>query len=203
MKLVKIYHHFERLFQTVVIGKPRLIIAGLLVIISFLGYNALELKIDASAESLLLENDKDLRYTRKITDRYGVHDFLIISYTPQEGDVLSDKSIKNLEDLRDELIKLPTVESVLTILDVPLLESPPINYSQLSEEIPNLKSPAVDIKLAGKEFAESPFYRNLLVSPDLKSTAVIINLKTDPLYQRLISERNALLQKSAAGNLTA
>ncbi|RJP78770.1 MAG: RND family transporter [Desulfobacteraceae bacterium] len=202
MNPTRLRNHLETLFQTVVIEKPLFVIIGLTIIISFLGYSAVDLKIDASAESLLLENDQDLHYTRKVTDRYSVHDFLVISYTPEDGDVLSGNSITNLENLRDDLTRLKPVESVTTILDVPLLESPIISYAQLSEQIPTLQSPAVDRDLARKELAESPFYRNLLVSPDLKTTAVIINLKTDQAYRALLSERNLLLAKHAEGNMT-
>ena len=149
MKLSKIYNHIETLFLAVVIEKPLFVIVGLFIIISFLGYKAVDLKIDASAESLLLENDKDLQYTRKVTDRYGVQDFLIIAYTPKEGNVLSDSAIRHLEGLHDALTRLQPVESVLSILDVPLLESPLINYSQPSARFPT-ETPMVDKKLAGE-----------------------------------------------------
>jgi hypothetical protein len=199
MNFTRLRDHLETLFQAVVIEKPLFVIIGLTIITSVLGYRAVDLKIDASAESLLLENDQDLHYTRKVTDRYNVHDFLVISYTPEDGDVLSGNSLVDLEGLRDELTRLKPVESVTTILDVPLLESPIISYSQLSEQIPTLRSPATDRDLARKELQESPFYRNLLVSPDLKTTAVIINLKRDEAYRALLSERNHLLAKQAEG----
>jgi predicted RND superfamily exporter protein len=131
-----------------------------------LGYNAKDFRIDASADALLLENDKDLRYARQVSERYGVYDFLLISYTPKNDDLLEQNNLETLGRLRKELAELDWVDSVLTILDVPLLESPPVSYEDISNDLPNLKSPTIDKNLARIELKESPFYRDLLVSPD-------------------------------------
>lgn len=191
------------LYDKYILGRPVLAIACLMLVVSVLAYNAKDFRIDASAESLLLENDKDLRYTRKIVARYGVNDFLLISYTPKHGDILSDKTLESLGRLRDELDRQERVSSVLTILDVPLLESPPVSYSELSEgKIRNLESPGTDRALAEIELRESDFHRSLLVSPDMKTTGLIVNFRPDPVYQGLSARRNAYLEKQADGSLS-
>ena len=65
-------------YTRLVLDHPILVIVFLLIGLGLLGYKALDFKIDASTETLLLENDKDLRYTRQVADRYGVNDFLVI-----------------------------------------------------------------------------------------------------------------------------
>ena len=179
-----------------------MVIVVLMIVIAVLGYKAKDFNIDASADTLLLENDKDLRYAREITDRYGVYDFLLISYTPQKGDLLDAQNLKTITRLRDDLKKLDPIKSVMTILDVPLLESPPVSYKDISENIPNLESPAIDKKLARIELRDSAFYRDMLVSRDMKTTALIVNLKTDPVYSKLIAERNEYMDKKAEGSLS-
>jgi len=94
------------------------------------------------------------------------------------------------------------VDSVVTILDVPLLESPRIPIKELAGNIPTLQSPSVDRRLARIEMKNSPLYKDLLVSPDLKTTAIQVNFKTDEEFPRLINERDALREKEAAGSLT-
>ncbi len=191
------------LYDKYLIDHPVLVIVCLMIAISVLGYHAKDFRIDASAESLLLENDEDLRYTRKITARYGVHDFLVISYTPRQGDILSDKTLETLTRLRDELEALKSVSSVLSILNVPLMESPPVSYSDLSKgNVRNLESPDTDRELARNELRNSHFYRSLLVSPDMKTTALIVNLHPDQIYQDLSARRHAYLEKQAQGNLS-
>ncbi len=173
-----------------------------MIVIAVLGYKAKDFNIDASADTLLLENDKDLRYAREITDRYGVYDFLLISFAPQKGDLLDAQNLKTITLLRNELKKLGPVESVMTILDVSLLESPPVSYKDISGNIPNLESPAIDKKLARIELRDSPFYNGLLVSRDMGTTALIVNLKTDSVYAKLLAERNGYMDKKAEGSLS-
>lgn len=191
-----------RWYTLFVLDHPIFTILGLVVLIALLGYKAQDFKIDASAETLLLENDKDLRYTRQVANRYGLNDFLLISFTPAEGDLLSRENLDVLAALRDELSALEQVASVFTILDVPLLESPPITEAEFSKGLPRLQSPEVDKKLARTELRESPFYRELVVSKDMKTTAVVANLKIDTAYRELIRQRNAYLEKKADGRLT-
>ncbi|MCP4680872.1 MAG: RND family transporter [Desulfobacterales bacterium] len=185
-----------------ILERPVLIIICLLAIISFLGYQAKHFKLDASAETLVLENDEDLRYSRLINSRYGGHDYLIMTYAP-EDDLFSDKALENLTRLRDDLRGLECVASVTSILDVPLLESPPIPIKELISNIRNLESPSVDRDLARVELGTSPIYQNLLISSDLKVTALQINFPVDEVGRDLIAGRDYLRNKKNDGLITS
>jgi uncharacterized protein len=200
--MTKIAPAFIRWYGKTVLDRPVIVLLCLIVVIAVLGYNAKDFRIDASADALLLENDKDLRYARQISERYGVYDFLLISYTPDKDDLLAKNNLETLDRLRNDLNDLDSVESVLTILDVPLLESPPISYADISNDLPNLQTPTIDKNLARIELQESPFYRDLLVSPDLRTTALVVNLKSDPIYNELIAKRNGYLDQKAQGRLS-
>jgi uncharacterized protein len=191
-----------RWYNKLILDRPVIVMVCLGLVIAFLGYQAREFKIDASAETLMLENDADLRYARQVSNRYGVADFLLISYAPKDGDLLSETTRSDLRRLRDELKTLEDVTSVWTILDMPLLESPPLTYDELSEGLRTLESTTTDQTLARIELRDSPFYRDLMVSRDMKTTALIINLKIDGTYRRLIAERNGFLDRRAAGALS-
>ncbi len=190
------------LYDRLILAYPRTVLLIILLLVTGLGYQARKLEIDASAETLILENDQDLNYTRQINERYGNSDYLIISYTPHD-DLLSDDTLADLAQLRDELAALDGVESVTTILDVPLLESPVRPIKELVHDVPILESPSVDRDLARKEFQTSPIYRNLLVSPDLRTTALQVNLPEDTLYKDLLERRNQLRQQSEKAQLSA
>ncbi len=174
----------------------------MLICIAALGYQARYLEIDASAETLLLEDDKDLAFTRKINERYGSSDFLVLTYSPK-GDLLADNTLNSLRKLSAELLALDRVESVDSILNVPLLESPPKPVSELIKNVPTLESPGIDKALAKKEFLNSPIYRDNLVSPDFKTTALLINLHDDPLYRELLQQRNSLRKKEKEQSLSS
>jgi len=200
--MTKLHSLTIRFFDKVILKRPGLVIICILAVVSFLGYKAKDFKLDASAETLVLENDKDLRYSRLIASRYGVQDYLVMTYAPQ-GYLFSDKVLSNLARLRDELKGLKRVSSVVSVLDVPLLESPPVLIKELAANIQTLESKTVDKKLAKIEFKNSPLYQNLLVSPDLKITALLIYFPIDDTYRDLLVRRNTFQEKQAAGSLTA
>jgi uncharacterized protein len=190
-----------RFFDRVILGYPRWVIACLILVISILGYHAKDFKIDASSDTLIKQSDESFRYARNMYSRYGVGDFLIISYTPNK-DLLSDDVLADIARLRDEIKALPRVESVVTLLDVPLLESPPLSVKELASDIHTLSSPGVDRNLARHELANSPIYRNLVVSPDLKTTAIQVNFKLEKKYNDLVQHRDRMEDKAATKGLS-
>jgi len=200
--MVQFYSLITRFFDKVVLKRPIFVILCLLAVVIFLGYNAKDFKLDASAETLLLENDKDLQYSRLISSRYGEHDYLLMTYAPKD-DLFSDKALEKLTRLRDELRQLERVSSVVSILDAPLLESPPVQVKELVSNIKTLESLTAAIKLVRIEFKESPLYQDLLVSPDLKTTALQINFNIDEAYRDLLARRDHFRGKQASGRLSS
>jgi predicted RND superfamily exporter protein len=172
-----------------------------MLVTAFLGYQARNFELDASAETLVLENDLDLKYARLISSRYGDNEYLFLAFSPKE-DLFSDATLEAVTRLRDELSRAEGVTSVFSILDAPLLESPPVSMDELEGNPITLQSESVDKNLARIEFRDSPIYQNLLVSPDLKTTALQINLPVDNLYRELLEKRRQLREKKSAGQLS-
>ncbi|MDT7040953.1 efflux RND transporter permease subunit [Candidatus Nitronereus thalassa] len=193
-----------RVYKSVVIDRPIISIGILFLLVGFFAVQGQNLKLDASAESIVLENDQDLKYYRASREVYGSDDFLIITYTPP-GDLFSPESLAGLKALRDDLAKLDKVKTVLSILDVPLVNSPKVTIAELTDEggVRTLESPGVDVALARKEFLESPIYQNNLVSLDGKTTAIQVIFKEDLKYSSLLKRRNQLREQAAAGELSA
>ncbi|MFO7556071.1 MAG: MMPL family transporter [Desulfobacterales bacterium] len=193
---------FTQFFDKVILERPKVVIASLIVVVLFFGYAAKDFKLDASAETLMLEDDKDLRYSRLIDSRYGIQDYLVMTYAPR-GELFSDVTLTNLSRLCDDLKKVQRVSSVVSILDAPLLESPPVPIKELTGNIKTLESPAVDKTLAKIEFKNSPLYQNLIVGPDLKTTALLIYFPADDVYHNLLNTRNRLREKKADEGLSS
>jgi len=191
----------KRLYDRVILEYPLLVLMAIIIVIALLGYQARKLEIDASAETLTLEDDKDLKMSRLYWDRFKSQDFLVITFTPK-GDLLGDESLDTIRRLKADLLKLKRVESVTSILDVPLMESPPLPVKEMVKNTPTLESPGIDKALAKKEFLNSPIYQNSLVSPDFKNTSILANLHDDTKWQDFLKERDALRQKEKAGTIT-
>jgi len=116
---------------------------------------------------------------------------------------MSESSLNGLRGLKKDLEQLERVKSVISILDVPLLNSPRVRISEIGSNPRTLETPGVDKKLALKEFKESPIYRKLLSSVDGKTTAVLVTFKRDEKYNSLLEKRTELRQKKQnPGHLT-
>ena len=134
--------------------------------------------------------------------RYGSDDFLVVTLQPK-ADLFSKASLENIRSMRDELRGLERVESVLTILDVPLINSPRVSVSELQEQVRTLETEGMDIELARKEFRESPLYSSLLSSLDEKTTALLVYLKHDEVQLDLQKQRDQIWEKQMSAPLTA
>jgi predicted RND superfamily exporter protein len=176
----------------------------LLALLTALGLQLDNLRIDASADSLVLEGDADLDYYRKIADAYASEEFLLVTYQPP-GDLLGDESLATLTGLREELRGVTGVSGITTILDVPLLQSPPISLSDVGVEdgMPTLEDPGIDREMVRREFRDSPIYAQLLVSEDGRTSALQINLSPDHHGANLLRTRESLRAQAAENALDA
>lgn len=176
----------------------------ILVILTFLGffsYNIQYFELDASSDSLLLQDDEDLRYYRNIKARYGDDEFLVVTISPKI-DLFDEKTIDLLTNLKKDLSKLDQIESVVSILDVPLLKSPPKSLAEIADSAPTFLSPETDKELAKIELTTSNLYRNLIISEDAKTTAMLLNIKLNVELESLIDKRDALRAKRLDSDLS-
>ena len=192
----------KRFYTGFVFRYPVLVIALVLLVTAMLATQIPRLSVDASAETLLLEHDKDLAYSRLVARRYRSPDFLIITYTPK-NDLLSPQTLETIRILSDALSRVDGVDSVTSILNVPLLESPPKPVRELLEKIPSIGAGDVNLTLARQELARNPLYVSNLVSPDLRTTALQVNLTFDARYYELLDRLNALRLRDENGSATA
>lgn len=192
-----------RIYDRLVLARPLAALAVALAAIILFAWQIPLFKLDASGDSLVLENDTDLRYHRGITERYATRDVLVVTYTPH-ADIFSPASLAELKIIRDELSRLPGVESVTSILDVPLLLSSKIPLSELAdqEKIKTLEKSTVDLAAAREEFLESPLYAGRLLSPDGKTTPLLLNLPIDKKYRALLKRRYELREKGYQDQLS-
>ena len=184
-----------------IIAKNKLVISLVLVLSVVFGYLSTKLSIDASAETLLLEHDPDLKAYRQIAKRYDSPGLLVVAFTPKD-DLFSPKNLELIKNLSDELAKNDMVSSVISILNVPLLNSVKGGVTGILDHTPTLSDKDINISKAKLEFAKSPIYSGNLISKDLKTTAIALNLKQDEKFNELLNERNLLSQKESNGTIT-
>ena len=175
------------------ISFPKLILLGLVVILLGSIYFSKNFKLDASADTLLLENDPDLKYLREVNKRYGSEEFFILTYEPKAS--INKESVFELEKFVTKINQLGWVSKTISIINAPLLQS---TNEPLMERIQNLKyitSPTIEFKIAIKELSNSPIYKDLIISKDSKTFGIVVYLKENKKYLDLISQKSRLLEK--------
>jgi len=181
-------------YQNFILKYPRTILLVMVSAILLFGVNVSKLEIDASAETLLLDDDKDLAFLRSLQKRFTSSEVLIIAYEPKT-DLLSRSSIDTLKKLTKELKDVDGVNAVDSILSVPLLYSPPQGIEELLNKTRTIANSDINLSMAKNEFLTSPLYKDGLVNKDFTISSILIHLKKDTIYPQLLEKRNRLLQK--------
>ena len=181
-----------KLYDKIILQNPwtAIIVVFVLAIIMALGLP--NFKLDASADSLTLEHDDDLNFSREVVQRYGSDNFLIVTFSPSQGVLFDQNNLDTLAALREDLLQIEGIESVLSMLDVPLLYSPKIDITDLTGELNTLMSEGVDKQLAKSEFLSSPIYKDVILSADGNTTGMMATLDLDETYLQLVSKRDSL-----------
>ncbi|MGB1141984.1 MAG: MMPL family transporter, partial [Halioglobus sp.] len=180
-------------YEKLVLRHPLVVLALVAILLAWSASQLGKIKLDASADSLMLQGDPALEFFREVSSEYSTEDFLLITWTP-DSPLLSPESLEPLGRMADELRELEGVSSVVTVLDVPLLESTGVTLSDItsSDPLPTLENEGLDLDAVLEEFTTSPVYADLLVSRSGLVTAVQINLVRNETYFDLLGEREDL-----------
>ncbi len=189
------------IYKKLVIDFSKLTLFLLLGIIIFSIYQAKDFKLDASSDALLLEGDKDLKYLREINERYGSKDFLVLTYTPVSS-FTEKETILDLQLLKSKIEKLTWVDSVITLIDVPLLKSTDENLMDRLSNYKTLAYPEIDRKRGFEEILNSPIYKNFVISEDGKTSGIVVYLKKDERLAEFIKIKDKYFYQSKETGLS-
>ena len=185
-----------------ILKNPLYAIMFLLIILAGMMTFASNFKLDASADSLILENDKDLVKYRNTISKYDTKEFIVMTYTPNDGKIFDDNNLLLIKKLKNQLTKIDGIESVLSIIDVPLVESSELPLAEMIDNVPTLLSEGTDIIKAEKEILTSPIYKNLIISDDGRTTALQINIKPNAELIALTVTKSKLSEKLFSQTIT-
>ncbi len=176
-----------QMYQNFILKKSKATFILLVISILSFGYYSKDFRLDASSETLLIDGDPDLAYLEEISERYGSKEFLILTYTPNEG-MVTDSSINNLLSLKYKIQSLDWVHSVITLLDVPLLSNSDAPLQERLESFKTLKDEGVDRERGFREILNSPVFRNFVISEDGKTSGIIVNIKENKKLENIESK---------------
>ena len=170
-----------------------LIMLSVILMVSLTNIN--NFKLDASADTLILEDDKDLNLFREINDRYESNEFLILTVTDKHKDIFANETLDYINSLVIEIENFVDVQSVTAITNIPLVSSSKKPLTELINDIPNIFSKDIDPELAQQEILTSPIYKDLVISEDAKTTAMQITLKNNTSLKDALIKRDEFYKK--------
>jgi len=191
------------IYEKLILRHPVISILAIILVAIGMALGLPNLKLDASLDSLTLENDNSLAYYWESLQRYGSSDFLVVTYKPKEGDLFDDNNLQTLSEIGDTLRGINGIEKVTSILEVPLLYSPKIPVEDLKKDPRTLLQTDTDRDMARKEFLESPIYHNLVLSEDGQTTIILAEITQDEKYKTLVKQRDNLRIKRDTEGLSA
>ena len=181
------------IYERLVLAQPARVLVLMLAVLAFFAWQARHFELDASADALLLEDDRDLQTLREVQARYASADLLVVTFAPG-GDVFEEPSLARLRELRDRLRAAPGVGSVTSVLDVPLLENVEgASLTAVADNMRTLDDPDTDRTRARAELLASPVFGEVIVSADARTTAILLTMKDDEEYRTALEKRNRLL----------
>ncbi len=179
----------QNIYSTILTKHLNILLTILMSVFIVFAINVKNFELDASSDTLILDDDKDLKKYREIINDYSTKDFLIITISNKEK-LISKDNIKFINLFTNRLANLKWVDSVQSILDVPLLSVNNQNLSDLVNEILTIESPKINLLDAEKEILDSPIFKNLILSEDATTTGIIVYFKTNQKYEELINKRD-------------
>ena len=175
---------FAQIYQKTILKNPKSVFIILLIALFSFGFFSKDFRLDASSDTLLIDGDPDLKYLQEISKRYGSKEFLILTYTPKDG-MVTDTSVNNLLSLKYKIQSLEWVHSVVTLLDVPLLNNSEAPLQERLEQFKTLKDDDVDKDRGFQEIISSPVFRNFVISEDGKTSGIIVYLKKNTQLENI------------------
>lgn len=192
---------FSRCYTALVFDRPWLAIFLVLMLVAGFGWYAQYFKLDVSADSLLMEDDRELELSREVNQRYGVRDAVTVAFTPRSMDLLSPRSLEIMADIRDELLAMERIESVDSLLNVPIFGDTPL--TGISEDYLTILDPGLDMEEVRAELATNPVFSNAIISPDGTTGAMLASFYLDARYIELVNRRTELRNKRQEEGLSA
>ena len=194
--------NISHIYLHLILTNPkRVLLVMLIVLMSMLSFST-NFKLDASADSLILENDKDLLTYRNTVERYSTKEFIVMTYSPRQGKIFDKNNLLLIKNLKEKLLSVKNISSVISVVDVPLVESSEVPLIEMANNVPTIFSNGVDIIKAENEILGSPIYKDLIISSDGKTTAMQINLKKNDELIFLNNQKRELTNKKRYGNIT-
>ncbi len=152
-----------------------------------------KLRIVTELEYFFLQSDPDLVAYETLQKQFGADEFIIFSHT--DDDALGQKSLEYIQKLVNHVRATPGVIAALSAATATDLDSIDLSGTMPKMGEPIIKSTTLsdaDKRYAMAKLASTNIYRNLLISPDMKTAFVYVVIEgkpSDPSYRMELTKQ--------------
>ena len=149
----------------------------------------LNLRLDASSDTLILKNDKSFEYYKYYNNIFQAKNFLVLAIKSNE--LINADYIETLNKIQIKIEKIKGIESTFSILNAPILLSNNSNLSDLgNQKIQKISNSLINLDLILDEFSKSPIFKNQLINKDKNVSSIIIFLEKNIEFEKIKIEKN-------------
>ncbi|WP_340677132.1 efflux RND transporter permease subunit [Paraglaciecola sp.] len=171
------------------------LIGFFIVITGVLAWFVQDFRIDASAETLLVKNNKLYIESQVINQRFSPQEFVLVAYQPKQAELFSEETFAVLGELSKKFASIERVEALTSILNVPLLSKAGSLDSELNPDDWTWEKQGYSPQEMRQIFKKHPLYTDLLVNDKMDATAIQIVFKSDPALTKITDQITDLQQK--------
>ena len=164
------------------------------IILLFFAFHSQNFRLDASSDTLILQNDDNFKYFNYYNNVFPTKSFLVLAIKSEK--IIDVDYINQIKIIINKLEKLEGIESIFSITDAPILLMNDLKLSDLkNKQIQTLDNSQIDINKALNELSKSPIFHNQIINTDKTVSSLIIYLKKDDEFFKIKKqiEHNATL----------
>lgn len=171
------------------IAKNRMAIIVLFIVVTiFMGYQAMKIKVVDNITTYVPQNNPENLFLKNVLNTFKMNNLVLVGL--EYKDLFSKSSIQNISDLTNGLLKMKDVTSVMSLTNAPWITNVngSMEISTISKSIPQSSDQS---KLLDYEVTHSPIFKGQFVSPNGKSTIILVGLpsSTNPASSIFITKK--------------
>ena len=171
-----------------VLSKKKILTFTAFIILLFFAFHSQNFRLDASSDTLILQNDKNFKYFNYYNNIFPTKNFLVLAIKSEK--IIDIDYINQIKIIKNKLEKIEGIESIFSITDAPILLLNDLKLSDLgNKEIQTLDNSQIDINKALNELSKSPIFHNQIINTDKTVSSMIIYLKKDDNFFKIKKQK--------------
>lgn len=176
-----------------------IILAVFILVLAGLGFYIKQFRIDASADTLLVKDNKLYIQTQVADQTFNPQEFILLAYQPKTHELFSRQTFDDIEMLSERIKQIDRVEAVTSIINVPLINDTSALTGDTSVDSLTWENQRYSPEEMKELIVGHPIFTDLLVNRQGTATGMQIVFKDNPELVRIDTEITNIQKKVLQG----